>query len=227
MAASTLSGDSGLDKVAEVPWTCQEVAHHDHNRHILSDLSLKAVCVQAWEGGLEHFLSSAPSDTAVNEVAEILSDTSNGGEVIMRTMNATSIPKHGPTLGMYPSFLVFDRDHRYNALTYLCASSRPLSCRLRPPTHVASQAVTPAFSSVTPTTTTMPSPVCHTLPGWDALNQDPSIWRNEFPSCIGGTLLPKAIFATARGGLEASAAVTVAFCGIKYTGKLTSSCSAA
>ena len=37
----------------------------------------------------------------------------------------------------------------------------------------------------------------------------------------------KLSFATARGGLEASAAVTVAFCGIKYTGKLTSSCSAA
>ena len=105
----------GLIRWLIVPGTCQEVAHHNHNRHILSDLSLEAVCVQAWEGGLEHFLSSAPSDTAVNEVAEILSDTSNGGEVIMRTMNATSIPKHGPTLGMYPSFLVFDRDHRYNA----------------------------------------------------------------------------------------------------------------
>lgn len=74
---------------------------------------------QAWEGGLEHFLSSAPSNSAVNEVAEILTDTSNGGEIIVRTMNATAIPKHGPALGMYPSFLVFDRDHHYNALTYL------------------------------------------------------------------------------------------------------------
>ena len=156
-AASTLSGDSAVNEGAEGSWTSEESANHDHHRQFLSDLSLEVVCTQAWEGGLEHFLSSAPSDTAVNEVAEILSDTSNGGEIIVRTMNATSIPKHGPTLGMYPSFLVFDRSHRYNALTYLCASSRPPSCSLRPPTHVASQAFTPAFSSLTLTTTTMPS----------------------------------------------------------------------
>ena len=94
-------------------------AYHERNRHPLSDPSLEDVCAQAWEGGLEHFLSSAPSDSAVNEVVEILSDTSNGGEIIVRTMNATAIPKHGPALGMYPSFLVFDPDHHYNALTYL------------------------------------------------------------------------------------------------------------
>jgi hypothetical protein len=104
-------------------WTCQRLrihcAYHERNRHPLSDLSPELVCAQAWAGGLEHFLSSAPSNSTVNEVAEILSDTSNGGEIIVRTMNATAIPKHGPALGMYPSFLVFDPDHHYNALNYL------------------------------------------------------------------------------------------------------------
>ena len=74
--------------------------------------------MQAFSGGLEHFLSNAPGDN-LNKVAEYLGATSNGGEVVVRTMNGTTIPKHGPALGMYPSFITFDPQHRRASLTYL------------------------------------------------------------------------------------------------------------
>jgi len=85
----------------------------NHLKHV------SASSVQAWIGGLEHFLSNAPSDSSVEDVAEILTSTSNGGEIVVRTMNSTAIPKHGPGLGMYPGFLTFDRDHFHGAVTYL------------------------------------------------------------------------------------------------------------
>ena len=75
--------------------------------------------MQAWTGGLEHFLSSAPADAAVEDVAEILAATSNGGEIIVRTMNGSAVPGHGPGLGMYPSFLTFNREQPTAAVTYL------------------------------------------------------------------------------------------------------------
>ena len=74
---------------------------------------------QAWKGGLENFLSNAPGDGAVEDVAEVLTATSNGGEIVVRTMNSTTIPKHGPGLGMYPSYLTFDPDHHKRELNYL------------------------------------------------------------------------------------------------------------
>ena len=77
------------------------------------------VVLQSWRGGLENFLSNAPADGAVEDVAETLTATSNGGEIIVRTMNATAIPKHGPSLGMYPSYLTFDPDHHERELSYL------------------------------------------------------------------------------------------------------------
>jgi len=85
----------------------------NHPKHV------SASSLQAWIGGLEHFLSNAPSDSSVADVAEILTSTSNGGEIVVRTMNSTAIPKHGPGLGMYPGFLTFDRDHFHGAVTYL------------------------------------------------------------------------------------------------------------
>lgn len=75
--------------------------------------------LQSWKGGLENFLSNAPGDGAVEDVAEVLTTTANGGEIIVRTMNATGIPKHGPSLGMYPSYLTFDPDHHERELSYL------------------------------------------------------------------------------------------------------------
>ena len=74
--------------------------------------------MQAFNNGLEHFLSNAPGDN-LNDVAEFLESTTNGGEIVVRTMNGTAIPKHGPALGMYPSFLTFDPEHRQATFTYL------------------------------------------------------------------------------------------------------------
>ncbi len=74
--------------------------------------------MQAFNNGLEHFLSNAPGDN-LNDVAEFLESTTNGGEIVVRTMNGTAIPRHGPALGMYPSFLTFDPEHRQATFTYL------------------------------------------------------------------------------------------------------------
>lgn len=74
--------------------------------------------MQAFENGLEHFLSNAPADN-LNDVADTLQSVTNGGEVVVRTMNGTALPQHGPALGMFPSFLNFDPDHRRSAFTYL------------------------------------------------------------------------------------------------------------
>ena len=74
--------------------------------------------MQAFSNGLEHFLSNQPGDK-VDDVAEILETVTNGGEIVVRTMNGTAIPKHGPALGMYPSYLTFDTSHFQSSFTYL------------------------------------------------------------------------------------------------------------
>ena len=81
--------------------------------------SLVATSMQAFENGLENFLSNAPGDGVDDDVADILRTATNGGEVVVRTMNGTAIPRHGPALGMFPSFLTFDPDHHHSAFTYL------------------------------------------------------------------------------------------------------------
>ena len=41
---------------------------------------------QAWTNGLDHFLSSAPPDDVLEDVAQILSDANDGGAVVVRAM---------------------------------------------------------------------------------------------------------------------------------------------
>jgi hypothetical protein len=76
---------------------------------------------QAWVNGLDHFLSSAPPDGVLEEVAEILTASSDGGAIIVRTMNASASAPHGPGLGFFPTVLTFAPDHRHDSFTYLCA----------------------------------------------------------------------------------------------------------
>ena len=71
-------------------------------------------CLQAWDNGLEHFLSSNPPEDVLPDVADILYDSSEGGEIIVRSMNGTAPSPHGAALGMCgadAALLVFHRLH--------------------------------------------------------------------------------------------------------------------
>ncbi len=104
------------DLAAESPQPCMCACHDEILRlACAADISDE---MQAFNNGLEHFLSNAPGDN-LNDVAEFLESTTNGGEIVVRTMNGTAIPRHGPALGMYPSFLTFDPEHRQATFTYL------------------------------------------------------------------------------------------------------------
>lgn len=74
---------------------------------------------QAWKSGLEHFLSSAPPDGILEEVAEILTANNDGGSVVVRSMNSSASPKHGPGLGFFPHVLTFSPKERTKSFTYL------------------------------------------------------------------------------------------------------------
>ena len=77
-----------------------------------------ALTVQAWTNGLDHFLSSAPSQGVLEDVADILESTSNGGKIIVRTMESSSVEDHGPALGIFPQVITFTPDHQSDAFTY-------------------------------------------------------------------------------------------------------------
>ncbi|BDA48490.1 probable lysyl endopeptidase at N-terminal half [Coccomyxa sp. Obi] len=72
----------------------------------------------AWTNGLDAFLSSAPPDGILEEVAEILTANNEGGSVVVRTMNSSAIPKHGPGLGLFPDVLTFTPKERSKSFTY-------------------------------------------------------------------------------------------------------------
>ncbi|BDA48491.1 probable lysyl endopeptidase at N-terminal half [Coccomyxa sp. Obi] len=79
----------------------------------------------AWKNGLEHFLSSAPPDGILEEVAEILTANNDGGSVVVRTMNSSASPKHGPGLGFFPHVLTFSPKERTKSFTYFLTDPMP------------------------------------------------------------------------------------------------------
>ena len=68
--------------------------------------------MQAWTSGLEHFLSNAPLPGALNDVADTLSASSDySGKVVIRALNGSAPPAHGPGLGLLPRVLTFTPEH--------------------------------------------------------------------------------------------------------------------
>ncbi|EIE27691.1 hypothetical protein COCSUDRAFT_39286 [Coccomyxa subellipsoidea C-169] len=79
----------------------------------------------AWKNGLEHFLSSAPPDGVLEEVAEILTASSDGGSIVVRTMNSTRSAKHGPGLCFFPHVITFSPQERAKSFTYFLTDPMP------------------------------------------------------------------------------------------------------
>ena len=75
--------------------------------------------MQAWEGGLEYFLSDAPGGKVLDQVAEILTAPANGGKIVRRAMNSTDLPPHGPTLALFPNVLTFNPAHHHDSVNYV------------------------------------------------------------------------------------------------------------
>ena len=74
---------------------------------------------QGWANGLDTFLSSAPPNGILEEVAEILAANNEGGSVVVRAMNSSASAKHGPGLGIFPHVLTFSPKQRSKSFTYL------------------------------------------------------------------------------------------------------------
>lgn len=57
-------------------------------------------------------------------MAEILASSSEGGAIVVRTMNSSLSAKHGPGLGFFPDVLTFTPGEWTKSFTYLCASPK-------------------------------------------------------------------------------------------------------
>ena len=60
--------------------------------------------MQAWAGGLDHYLSTDPPPDLLNDVAYTLSQSMDGA-VVVQSHNGTNFTPHGPGLAFYPSVL--------------------------------------------------------------------------------------------------------------------------
>ena len=63
-----------------------------------------ALHAQAWEGGLQYFLSTDPPEQLVDSVADTLSQSTDGA-VVVRAHNGSQPLPHGPALAFYPSVI--------------------------------------------------------------------------------------------------------------------------
>lgn len=60
--------------------------------------------MQAWGGGLAHYLSTDPPEQLVDEVADTL-EQSMDGKVVVQALEGANPFQHGPGLAFYPNVI--------------------------------------------------------------------------------------------------------------------------